>query len=201
MQSQHEDYCRTLAHLPLHSLSRVTLQQCRLQLPTARPMLQLFYSRHTAHTGDIPATLRAALTNLERCPAWQQSGPTVYITLEASESLDSGFNNTDFHLVLGSLSAVASKHVQLCLDARVALLQESAVQTLGTALGERLLTLKLRACQLSNDFWAAVWAHLPGLQRLTLCDPLPGAGDGGVSQETLTSFCTHAARPLQLKLG
>jgi hypothetical protein len=41
-----------------------------------------------------------------------------------------------------------------------------------------------------------VWAHLPGLQQLTVGDEVKGA----VSLHELSSFCSRAQRPLQLNL-
>jgi hypothetical protein len=198
MQWQYEDI-KILAYLPPHSLEWVWFSDYDLQLPTAHPKLRLNCSDILVDSDNIPSTLRAALTNLERCPAWQQSGTTVSINIVASTSPDDDFYDTDYDQLLEALSAVASKHVQLGLDAKWALLDEPAVQKLGTALGQRLTGLQLQRCDLCDEFWAAVWAHLPGLQRLTLCDSLLDINE--ISQETLTSFCSHATHPLQLRLG
>jgi hypothetical protein len=187
----------TLAYLPLHCLDRVSFSDHELQLPTARPQLRLNSSYDVADPGDMLSTLRAALINLERCPAWQQSGPTVDIRVIRDHRHGGGF-----YQVLEALSAVTSKHVQLTLDARWALLEESTVQELGRALGHRLIGLELQNGQLCEDFWAAVWAHLPGLQRLTLCDTsCDGLPSNYIIRESLTSFCSHATHPLQLRLG
>jgi hypothetical protein len=197
MQCQYLDLC-TLAYLPLHSLSYVSFHVHSLQLPTARPELQLHCSHIAGNPGGRPNTIHAALANLERCPAWQQSGTTVHIRVIRDD-----VEGDSFFQVFEALSAVTSRRVQLTLHAESALLQESTVHKLGRALGERLVDLKLQDCLLCEDFWAAVWAHLPGLQHLTLWDPSPGPGTANleVSQETLTTFCSHATHQLQLRLG
>jgi hypothetical protein len=70
------------------------------------------------------------------------------------------------------------------------------VQELGRVLGSRLTCLELQACQLTKDFWPAVWGHLAGLQHIYLWHEAASE----VSAETVASFCSHATRPLQLTL-
>jgi hypothetical protein len=140
--------------------------------------------------------LQAALANLEQCPAWQHSGPTLCLTLVGSGYEDSAYQ-TNFQSVLEILSAVISKKVQLCVSGSGAVLSTTAVQKLSRALGARLSGLELKGCLLKQEFWPAVWAHLPGRQQLTLHDSLSQQ----ISARDLVSFCSHAARPLQLKLG
>jgi hypothetical protein len=72
-----------------------------------------------------------------------------------------------------------------------------AVQQLGGALGTSLKQLVLQRCALSEDFWPAVWAHLPGLQQLTVEDNVYGF----IGMDELASFCGGATHPLQLNLG
>jgi hypothetical protein len=198
VQTENDDL-RLLPYLPLHSLERASFFRHTLQLPTANPELH-FYFALGATPGVTPNLVRATLANLERCPAWQQSGTTVYINVMDSVGYDSS-HVAEFDQVLEALSAAASKRVKLCLSTRWTWLQKSSLQKLGSALGERLVGLELRACQLGDDFWAAVWAHLPGLQQLDLCDTLSKVTDDALDGATLTSFCSHATHPLQLRLG
>jgi hypothetical protein len=64
---------------------------------------------------------------------------------------------------------------------------------LGRAVGRSLTHLQVD-CRLSEDFWPAVWAHLPRLQVLTIRCWIPS----DISLPDLASFCSSATRPLQL---
>jgi hypothetical protein len=47
----------------------------------------------------------------------------------------------------------------------------------------------LGRCILSDDFWPAIWSHLPGLQQLTV-----GRGVSGATAHELANFCSCATR-------
>jgi hypothetical protein len=98
--------------------------------------------------------------------------------------------------LLPALAALASKEVKVSIDMPAAVLGASAVQQMGGALGSSLKQVVLRGCGLSPDFWPAVWAHLPGLQQLTVGDKVHGA----IGVHEVAAFCSHATRPLQLNL-
>jgi hypothetical protein len=124
VQCQYE-HVQLLSYLPLYNLDCVSFYQDGLQLPTAHPKLLVRCRPAVRNPGGTP-NMRSALVNLERCPAWQHSGLAVYIRVYSSEGFT--FYDSDLHDVLDGLSAVASKHVQLRLNAGMAFLQESTVQ-------------------------------------------------------------------------
>jgi hypothetical protein len=132
--------------------------------------------------------VHSSLVNLMRCPAWQQCRSRVSISL--------GFAGPPEQL-MGALAPLAGKEVSLSINDRDSLIEAPAVQQLGATLGNSLRQLVLEACELSPDFWPAVWAHLPGLQQLTVSDQVKGAS----SATELAVFCSRAMRPLQLNLG
>jgi hypothetical protein len=103
----------------------------------------------------------------------------------------------DLLSLVPALAPLASKEVKLSIHMPEAALGASEVQQLGVTLGSSLKQLVLEVCELSDDFWPAVWAHLPGLQQLTVTDDVYGSF--GVDE--LSSFCSGATRPLQLKLS
>jgi hypothetical protein len=71
--------------------------------------------------------------------------------------------------LLGALAPLASREVKLSMSVSPeAVVGASAVQQLGATLGSSLKHLVLGECEVSVDFWPAVWAHLPGLQQLTV---------------------------------
>jgi hypothetical protein len=86
------------------------------------------------------------------------------------------------------------KDVLLSIDGPDILTGAPAVQQLGVTLRGSLKQLVLGNCDLSPDFWPAVWAHLPGLQQLK--DKFKGAS--GATK--LAFFSSRATRPLQLYL-
>jgi hypothetical protein len=51
-------------------------------------------------------------------------------------------------------------------------------------------------CTVLQDFWPAVWRHLPGLQELTIFMGVLGA----ISSSDIAAFCSTATRPLSLRL-
>jgi hypothetical protein len=179
---------RTLAHLPLHSLSRVHLYTLdrweQFEIPSACPCLR-YYS-----LSSTPAQLQAALTNLGACPAWQHSGPSVCVTVTSH-----GHEQTVE--LIPALAALASREVQLAIDAARLSMTADIVERLGATLGHSISNLRLLRCSIPHDFWPAVWRHLPELQELSL---MRGAG-GAVSCNDIAAFCSHATRPLSLRLG
>jgi hypothetical protein len=188
------DHCciATLAHLPLHNLSRVHFSACgpgeEFEIPSACPCLM--YNSHFC----TPAQLQAALVNLATCPAWQDSGPSVHIRLTSYRQ--GSQQQTVEHLISG-LAPLSGRSVQLLLDAHGLQVTEDIAERLGTTLGHSLTHLKLSMCTIHHDFWPAVWRHLPALQELSL---MWGAG-GAVSSSDLAGFCTLATRPFLLRLS
>jgi hypothetical protein len=146
---------------------------------------------------DCPASLRSALTNLERCPAWQQSGPVVRLHLSTEDSDEMPCDGEDFSAMVRVLPHLVSKQLHLIIEAHYLVMDTQAVQELGDTMCTRVVHLELQRCQTAQGFWPAVWAHLPGLQTLTLHDTLSVP----VCLEMLASFCSQATHPLQLKLG
>jgi hypothetical protein len=185
------------AYLPTGSLTRLVLPSV-LELPSPRPTLALGVDDILGPDGmleEAPELLQRGLTNVVRSPAWQQSGPRVHVNL-LNDSFSSDMTPDLLRALPGALAPLASKEVSLSIVIPELLAGASVVQQLGGALGSRLWKLVLWECDLSDDFWPAVWAHLPGLQQLTVSDYVCGA----ISAEQLTSFCSHATRPLQLYL-
>jgi hypothetical protein len=94
-----------------------------------------------------------------------------------------------------AMSALSPRQVHISVNAHQVRFTASVIEQLGRAPGASLKHLEIFGGQLPSDFWPAVWAHLPGLQQLTLgpyVDPL--------TSEHLVSFCSSATRPLQLGL-
>jgi hypothetical protein len=184
---------RFLANMPLHSLERLQFaeEEDYMNLPAQSPLLRAQAGRDSL----LADRLRRALTNLERCPAWQQSGAsaTVYLCAPYEDMLP----QSELSQVFQALSAVVSKSLHLSLHAPHLVIDAAAAQALGSAVGPRLTELSLDACQLHPSFWAAMWAHLPNLQQLVLerdASPVMPAA-------SLVSHCLNATRPLKLKLS
>jgi hypothetical protein len=191
---------RTLAYLPLHSLSRVCLGEwradyCKFEIPSACPYFKCWLSTVSSGVLDCtPAEIQAALTLLWDCPAWQDSGPSVHVSLFSQRGQQSTEGFTQSLLALG---AVANKEVQLTVDAGGLSMAADILEHLGATLGASLTHLTLATCSITHDFWPAVWRHLPGLQELSI-----GSSVGGVvSSNVIKTFCSRATRPLSLKLG
>jgi hypothetical protein len=184
-----------LAILPLHSLSRVycavRLRVQPFEIPSARP--SLFIGLTNSDNLVDTTAIQAALTNLGTCPAWQDSGPSVDVSL-TSLSLQT----VEQHLpVVSALAALANKEVQLeFVSAAQLQVAGDIIQHLGATLGHRLTHLSLIGCTILHGFWPAMWRHLPGLQELSLWNNVAGA----VSSKDIAAFCSHATRPLSLRL-
>jgi hypothetical protein len=178
---------QVLAHLPLHSLSRVRLSWPweAFEVPSACPSLVCRLPSCT------PAEIQAALTNLRACPAWQASGPSVHVRVN-SQGQDQAVEQW-----LSALAALANKEVQLSVMAPEVQMTREVVQCLGATFGRSLTRLTLLICSIPHDFWPAVWRHLPGLQELRLWNGAVGA----VTCADIAAFCSHATRPLSLRLG
>jgi hypothetical protein len=131
---------RTLAYLPLRSVTRFTSPDT--QLPSPCPRLRYMHS----------SDLRNALLNLGSCPAWQQSGPAVHITCTAGSRSSAPL--APLHLLAGKRVGLSFINPFFTIDAVVA-------QTLHTALGARLTHLEVRECRVLRGFWPAVSACLP----------------------------------------
>jgi hypothetical protein len=177
-----------LAYLPTASLTQLEFGG-GVVFPSPSPTLE-FSAGRMFHIEHMPVMVRRSLTNLMRSPAWQQCGPKVHVSFEGSllddlPKLDS---------LLAALAPLANKEVALSIWLPKALVGASAVQQLGVTLGSSLKQLVLSWCDLSQDFWPAVWAHLPGLQQLTI-------SHGAINARELEDFCSSATRPLQVNLG
>jgi hypothetical protein len=182
-----------LAYIPTGSLTRLAFEDGDVVFPSPSPTLR-YSSYDRSETGNITEIMRRSLINLVRCPAWQQCGPRVSVLMYEHEVDDTP---EQLHLLLSALAPVASKDVKLSIYMPEAALGASAVQQLGVTLGSSLKELVLEKCELSDDFWPAVWAHLPGLQQLGVEDSVGGASRAA----ELAFFCSRATRPLQLNLG
>jgi hypothetical protein len=97
--------------------------------------------------------------------------------------------------VLAPLSLLSSRQVQLSIDAPGLAAGSAIVKAAGRALGDSLRQLELKRDNFAKDFWPAVWAHLPGLEQLTL-----HIQPGKTGRRDITVFCKRATRPLQLRL-
>lgn len=69
------------------------------------------------------------------------------------------------------------------------------VGELGAAVGQTLTSLHLKSSRLQPSFWAALWEHLPQLQRLSLHAGCRGLGE----PEQLLALCTAAPRALRIE--
>jgi hypothetical protein len=182
----------TLALLPIRGLTRLAFQSGDV-FPCSSPLLEFYYMR-LSDADDEPEVMHRSLVNLMRCPAWQQCGPKVRISL-----IKEGYDDIDSPEVLAlvrALAPLASKEVSLAISMSEALIGASEVQQLGIALGSSLKQLTLYKCEVEEDFWSAVWAHLPGLQQLKTWEKVSGA----IGVDELAAFCSRATRPLQLNL-
>jgi hypothetical protein len=183
-----------LAYLPLHSLSRLQLGD--LHLPSASPHLPMMVnSMYTS----VLEQMQQGLLNLERCPAWQQSGPDVHVQLLVSDANHDEWSDNEFYgKLFGILSRLGGRRVHLYMPKYTSVLLDSDVlMELGQALGSSLTALQLRPTDLPSSFWSAVWAHLPGLQELTL----PQVTAPSTSVRDVASFCAAATHPLQLRVS
>jgi hypothetical protein len=181
----------TLAYIPTASLTRLAFLGDAV-LPSPCPTLE-FVPRKRSVPANMPELVRRSLVNLMRCPAWQQCGPRVHVRLSTRRGRDM----PELLSLIPALAPLASKEVKLSIDMEGGDVGASELQQLGFALGSSLTQLVLGECDLSPDFWPAVWAHLPGLQQVTVGSRVRGAN---VLHE-LASFCSCATRPLQLRLG
>jgi hypothetical protein len=187
-----------VANLPTAGLTHLAFQidKCvSMELPSPSPTLQI-WTDATNHPSDMPDLVRRGLLNLTRCPAWQQCGPLAGVDLYQDGHFSPGLQG----LILGALAPLCSREVKLTIFMLEGVTQSvtgQLVQQLGGALGSSLKHLVLRRCHLPDDFWPAVWAHLPWLQQLAVSDQVHGS----IGREQLMSFCSHAVRPLQLNLG
>jgi hypothetical protein len=185
-----------LANMPLYSLERLQFPEIQdgMKFPTQRPVLHLHAGLDEDPSTDL---LRRALANIERCPAWQHSGPCAAVWLDTMHRFPPYFQQSQLHQVLQALSALVSKRLHFGLEAYEHVVDATTAQTLGDAVGPRLTGLLINSCQLHPSFWAAMWAHLPNLQQLLLgeyIEPvLPAA--------RLVSYCMNAPRPLQIKIS
>jgi hypothetical protein len=177
-----------LARIPLHSLSR--LQYGNLKLPSACPHLPVTMFDMDTFTSEH---LRQGLLNLGRCPAWQQSGPDVQVKLGIRDQ-SVQWSPDICRQLFASLSPLVGRRVQLHILADTLSFDSHVVQELGQVMGSSLTHLHLMATRLPRSFWPAVWAHLPGLQVLSLWKVIAAVID-------VASFCAAATRPLQLKVS
>jgi hypothetical protein len=187
----------TLACIPTDSLTRLAFG-FGLELPSPSPTLT--YGAYDITEADsLPDLMHRGLAKLARCPAWQGCGPVVEVILCVEDYAEEEDDISPEMLgsMLGALAPLANMKVHLSLASPGVGVGASAVQELGTALGNSLEQLVLELCELEDDFWPAVWAHLPGLRTLTIEDEVSGARD----PSTIACFCSHATRPLHLRLG
>jgi hypothetical protein len=178
-----------LAYLPLRNIQR--LSWGGLQLPSPSSCVQIALSADQQEISRI----RGAVTNLGRCPAWQLSGSDV--TCDLSDE-DGDFDDVQSLMqTVAALSGLTNRQLEMCIGIEQVLFDASLPQQLGRAFGSSLTHLEVITLNISRDFWPAVWAHLPGLQHLSI-----GYyhDHGTVHIEDIAAFCTHAARPLQLSL-
>jgi hypothetical protein len=183
-----------LAYLPLHSIQQ--LEWGDLELPSPCPCLEVAMYEDQEEASETLSIIRAAVTNLGRCPAWQLSGPTVKCELVVDEGYpDDSQSVTE---TVAALSGLTNKQLELSInDTDEVWFNASLIQQLGRALGSSLTRLEVTSGHISRDFWPAVWAHLPGLQQLSLG---PCIDRDTIFSEDIAAFCTHAAHPLQLSL-
>jgi hypothetical protein len=139
-----------------------------------------------------PAEVQKAFTNLGTCPAWQDSGSPVHVHLTVNGTTQQKTVEQSF----SALAPLASRKVQLTVDAFRLNMAGEIVERLGTTLGPSLTHLKLSVYAIHPDFWPAVWRHLPGLQETTLWSDVTET----VSSRDIAAFCSHATRPLRLRL-
>jgi hypothetical protein len=181
---------QTLARIPTGSLARLAFEN--VVFPSPSPTLK--FVPHGYSPANMPEFVHRSLVNLMRCPAWQQCGPEINVILPRS------LRDVDMPELLSlvpALAPLASKEVKLSIHMPAVALGASEVRQLGVTLGNGLKQLVLMECKVLYDFWPAVWAHLPGLQQLTILSNVRGA----IGVDELASFCSRATRPLQLSLG
>jgi hypothetical protein len=187
----------TLAYIPTASLTRLAFKGT--VFPSSCPALRFFNlpgmwdADNEPRPGHLPDIVHRCLMNLMRSPAWQRCGPAVNISLEFLQ-VDNGLPEL-LSLVL-PLAPLASKEVKLSIDMPDAAVGAPEVQQLGVTLGSSLKQLWLVECELSDGFWPAVWADLPGLQQLGVGVNVHGASGA----QELAFFCSRATRALQLHL-
>jgi hypothetical protein len=107
---------RTLAYLPLHSLSRACLDPYGrgnpFEIPSACPYLYCWVYSEPTLFQCTPAEIQAALTNLGTCPAWQDSGESVHVDL-LSSAPQASLDSVEERQSIAALAAVAQRKVHL----------------------------------------------------------------------------------------
>jgi hypothetical protein len=187
-----------LACLPLHSIQ--LLRSSELKLPSPNPFFYfgLVEEGHAGHLTEL-AQIRDAVTNLGRCQAWQRSGSAARCWMGGAPSLLIAGAQFDWRQSLvemfAALSGLAVKQLDLTICADEVCFDASLLEQLSSILGSSLTDLEVEAGHICRDFWPAVYAHLPGLQCLSLGRYIDMSN---IHLEDLGAFCTHAARPLQL---
>jgi hypothetical protein len=183
----------TLARIPTGSLTCLAFNN--VVFPSPAPTLK-FVPYGLSDPDNVPEMVCCSLVNLMRCPAWRQCGPKVHVFFQGNgKPVDT--ETPDLSSLICALAPLAGKEVGLSVYMPEATVGAFEVQQLGAVLGSSLKQLMLRDCQLLEDFWTAVWAHLPGLQQLRVGDNVRGA----IGVDVLAVFCSRATRPLQLNLG
>jgi hypothetical protein len=99
--------------------------------------------------------------------------------------------------IIAALSGLAVKQLELTISTDEGLYDAALLEQLGSILGSSLTHLEVESGHICRDFWPAVWAHLPGLQRLSLGEWIH---KDNIHLEDLGAFCMRAAHPLQLCL-
>jgi hypothetical protein len=183
----------TVANLPITGVTHLAFLSDELDLPDPAPTLDIWTSQFICES-NIPDKIHRGLLNLTRCPAWQQCGPVVRVDLLSKHH---HLSTKQLGLLMGALAPLSSKEVKLTIDMQEVVTGGPVIQQLGEALGSSLGHLVLVQCDLSDDLWPAVWAHLPGLEQLTVTDKVRGS----IGPQQITSFCSQAVRPLKLNLG
>jgi hypothetical protein len=182
-----------LAYLPLGCIRR--LRCGYLELPSSCPVLEFaLYEDEDKHRRKLSSVMQA-VASLGSCPAWQQSGSALKCSVSKGEIEVNAQGS--LAATVTALSVFANRQVEVSINYKEACFTDSVVEQLGRALGFSLRQLHIYGGHISKSFWPAVWAHLPGLEQLTLG---PHAG-GAVDLDDLASFCSRAARPLQLGLS
>jgi hypothetical protein len=176
----------TFAYMPTASLTRLGVWG-----GPSPPTTLHFTTTGMPEAVELPELMRRSLTNLMRCPAWQQCTSRVEISLVSDK------DNDDIAVLsqLAALAPLSSKEVSVYIDILLGFMTAAGVQQLGDALGSSLKQLVLGRCILSDDFWPAIGSQLPGLQQLGV-----RRGVSGATAHELANFCSCATRPLQLSL-
>jgi hypothetical protein len=193
---------REWINLPLHAVELLHVEDeegndTELPYRAGSRFVSLPFQASNTAPQDLPALVRQAAINIAECPAWRASQPKPPVELYTSE--DSDFDSNTRVQLLRALTpmmhGVTSVHIRM----EGFKLGGAEVQALGS-ISSTLTRLFVWQADTQQNFWPAVWAHLPSLQTLAF---LPDALEelGANFPLDVAVLCSRAPRPFTVLLS